>query len=92
MESSESWSLPEPLSAVRARNMLEELNARLTSSEQAYRKTAFAKAREFVDRAEANGGVDAPIRKSYPIPARADHRRVDIEVSKGKAFVPTEGK
>ena len=67
--------------------MLEDLRNVLTAAEQRFREEAFRKAHDFVDRAAIVGGVGYT-KASYPQPPRRDHRRVDIEVQKGRAFVP----
>jgi hypothetical protein len=71
--------------------MLVELRSRLTRTEAAYRDEAFRKAHRFVDVAAGIGGVhvvNRAIMKTYPLPARKDHRRVDIVVNRGSAFTP----
>jgi hypothetical protein len=73
--------------------MLENLKAKLTESEQMHREEAFQQATDLIARAEAQGGLEAPVRKSYPTRARGDGRRVDIEILRGRAFLPQrEGK
>ena len=71
--------------------MLEDLRNLLTAAEQRFREEAFGEAHEFVDRAAVAGGVcvtNKPVMKSFPRRSRRDHRRVDIEVRTGRAFVP----
>ena len=65
--------------------MLDELYDQLAASEQRDRDEAFRLAHHFVDAAGSKGGVDAPVSKSFP---RKQAIRVDIEVNKGRAFVP----
>ena len=60
----------------------------LSRTEQEYRELAFREAHRYVDRAARAGGMPAGSKKSFPIRPRADHRRVDVEVSGGVAFVP----
>jgi hypothetical protein len=68
--------------------MIDTLKEKLTPPEQQHREEAFGQAHVFVQRAEAKGGVDAPVSKSFPHTPRRDQRRVDIEVHAGTAFVP----
>lgn len=84
-EKSVPWAQAAPPSAADGRRMLDELHALLTPAEQRAREEAFALARDFIDRAAAKGGVDAPVARSFP---RGRVVRVDIEVNKGHAFVP----
>ena len=88
VEESERWAQDDPLSAGSARRLLEALELKLTPRELFLREQAFTEARQFVDRAETAGGVGVT-RKSYPQVPRRDSRRVDIEVSAGRAFVRT---
>lgn len=91
IEESETWAQNNALTGAAGRTMLTKLQAKLTEAEAAHRGEAFGQARGFIDRAEKSNGVDAShgvIRKSYPVKPRIDGRRVDIEVHKGKAFVP----
>lgn len=67
--------------------MLDALRNLLSPLEQAHRQLAFYQAHFFITRAAQGGGVRGFLKKSYPAPARADGRRVDIEVLKGLAFV-----
>lgn len=72
--------------------MLEQLRMKLSPAERNHRETAFKQAAEFIDRAARAGGVTVH-KRSYPVPPRADGRRVDIEVLSGEAFVdPQESK
>jgi hypothetical protein len=65
--------------------MLVDLHSMLTAREQLERDDSFALAHAFVTRAAAKGGVDAPVSKSFP---KRRNVRVDIEVIKGRAFMP----
>jgi hypothetical protein len=67
--------------------MLNDLYDRLTEVERRFREEAFIEAHDYVDVAAAAGGVGF-IKKSFPRKPRRDHRRIDIEVQKGLAFVP----
>ncbi len=88
IEESIPWAQAAPPTVTDGHGMLNDLRARLISSEQQYRELAFTQAREFVDRAGHTRGVSAPVKKSFPYPPRRDRRRVDVEVIKGLAFVP----
>jgi len=67
--------------------MLRELRAKLPLAEQRPREEACEQAHAFVDKAAEAGGASS-VKKSFPVPPRRDHRRIDIEVNKGVAFVP----
>lgn len=88
VEESEAWARTTPLSATEAHKMLHALHSKLSPREQTYRDQAFKDAHKFINNAACCNGVRAQIRKSYPMPPRPDHRRVDIEVIAGEAFVP----
>ena len=84
---SEAWVQSEPLPASAGRAFLSALAARLPSREYQLRQSVIQQARSFIDRCEAAGGIDHPVSRSFLI--RGDRsRRVDIEVVRGKAFVP----
>lgn len=84
-EQSVSWAQDLPPTTTDGHRMLDKLYNQLTASEQRDRDDAFRLAHNFVDAAGAKGGVDAPVSKSFP---RGQTIRVDIEVNKGRAFVP----
>jgi hypothetical protein len=91
VEVSESWDQETPLPATIAYRYLESLNLRIGKREADLRRLGFEQARRYVDRMVARGGTEpAPpiIKKSFPQPPRPDKRRVDIEVHRGRAFVP----
>ncbi len=48
---------------------------------------AFKEAHDYVGAISRADGAHANLKKSFPRKSRADHRRVDIEVLKGVAFV-----
>jgi hypothetical protein len=64
------------------------LERKIPLAEAMIRKKAFEQARTFVQRAAANGGADAQVSISFPKGTKVKGIRVDIEVIKGKAFVP----
>ena len=53
------------------------------------RVEAFARAENFINGAEAAGGVFAPLSRSFTNQPRVGSARVDIEVITGRALVPT---
>lgn len=67
---------------------MEEVRLKLGPRERALRDTAFAQANTFIERAAFAGGITAPVSKTFPPLPDRDGRRVDIEVHKGRAFVP----
>jgi hypothetical protein len=87
-QESEAWAQDEPLPAREGHSKLDTLRDWLSASEQQMRSDAFQEAHAFVDTAAAAGGAGANTKKSFPRLSRRDHRRVDIEVHKGLAFVP----
>jgi hypothetical protein len=90
-EESESWDQGTPLLAITAYEYLENLKIKIGRREADLRSVGFDQAARYIDRMHARGGTDpAPpiIRKSYPQPPRPDQRRVDIEVYRGRAFIP----
>ena len=69
--------------------MLDKLWGKLLPAEQRYRESAFEQAHRFVKEAAGGGGVSSPIRKTFLVrPLTPEKRRVDIEVHKGRAFLP----
>jgi hypothetical protein len=87
VEESVPWAQPRPPTARDGHRMLTDLHAKLAPSEQRHRESAFEQARQFADITAQSGGT-GPTKKSFPLKPRPDHRRVDIEVHKGLAFVP----
>ena len=90
IEESEAWAQSLPLPASDAYNLLKRLKGKLTGAEFGMRERAFEKAEQYVHEASRNGGIRGLMKASFPQPPRSDQRRVDIEVSKGLAFVATE--
>lgn len=86
LEESEAWSQDEPLSLEDGLNLLETLKNKLPKKELLLRQVAFNKAKEFIEQAADNGGVDAQVSKTFRIKGTRDIR-VDIEVIKGTAFL-----
>ena len=82
-----SWAQSTPYTAAGGLVALTTLDNRLTATERGLRQTVIAQARSFVGRCRANGGVQAPIIKSFPVRGDTLSRRVDIEIHTGQAFV-----
>lgn len=87
-EPSWPWALGRPLKAAAAKDELDLLRMGCTKAQQGMRRTAFPKAQRFIEHAEANGGIDYPVRVSFHDRAVQSKYRVDIEVHSGRAFVP----
>lgn len=91
VQASRSWDQDTPLLASTGHAHLESLKDEIGTRETERRKAGFIQARIFMDRMVARGGTQqAPplIRKSFPQPPNPKGRRVDIDVFKGRAFVP----
>jgi hypothetical protein len=86
IEDSESWNDPNPIKAANAIRKTLKLEARHNKREKKLRTYSFEKARKYIRNAKQNGGIDAFYCKSFMAP-NDKHRRVDIEVIKGKAFI-----
>jgi hypothetical protein len=86
IEESEAWDEESALPAARGHSLLTAVKYKLDKSEYLIRRDAFSKAHRFIDNASVSGGV-GPTKQSWPQPPRPDHRRVDIEVQSGSAFV-----
>lgn len=87
VEESVPWAQATPPTVADGHRMLDELRAKLSRTEQEHREVAFEQAHQFVDRVGRSGGT-GHTSKSFPQRSRPDHRRVDIEVHAGLAFVP----
>ena len=86
VEKSVAWSQPLPPTVQDGYNFLDQLKAKLTPAEAASRSDGLSQASLFIMRAGSAGGVDAPVSRSFP---KGSPCRIDIEVIKGRAFVPT---
>jgi len=64
---------------------LDELKGKLGRSQLRARQGAFMSAETFARRAALAGGVTAPVSRNWPVGSSV---RVDLEVIKGRAFVP----
>ncbi len=82
---SEPWAQPLALKYGKAIKLSNKLEKKANAKERKLRVDAFSDARRFMQRAHAAGGVEG-ISKTYMVKGDP-HRRVDIEVRKGKAFV-----
>ncbi|WP_338651469.1 RHS repeat-associated core domain-containing protein [Lysinibacillus sp. Y5S-8] len=87
LEESISWSQDNPPTVAEALVMVDELESKLSNKEKKLRKNELNKARKFIKDAGKSGGVDASVSKTFLVKGTA-HERIDIEVIKGKAFVP----
>lgn len=85
VEKSEAWSQDKPLSAKRGLSLLARLVAKLTAKDRADRDKPIQNAERFIKTAGKNGGVFAPVFKSFLAKGSKD-KRIDIEVRSGKAF------
>jgi hypothetical protein len=88
-EASVPWAQSQPPTVAQGKTMLDELADSLTPAERRAREGALKKAKQFVERAGEGGGVDAPVSKSFAGKG-GKNVRVDVEVRKGRAFVPDE--
>jgi len=86
-EDSESWNEPKPIKAKMAHKLTKILEAKQPRREKTLRWDAFNRSRNFISKAESKGGVAAQVSKTYMVKNDA-HRRVDLEVRKGEAFIP----
>jgi hypothetical protein len=83
-EKSVAWSQDSPPTVDDLLRMLDELEAMLTPAERRVREKGFEQARSFLQDTASAKGLDAPTRKSRPIPKVRGGVRVDIEVIAGK--------
>ncbi len=67
--------------------MLEKLKLKIPKNEAKIRKTAFDKAKKYIEQASKNGGLNATAFNSFNVKG-TPRERVDIEVRTGIAFVP----
>lgn len=89
VEKSCSWAQVTPLTKTEGEKLVDNLESSLTDPEMEVRQEAFQQARDYINRAARAGGVDAQVSKTFPNVSKIrSDIRVDIEVIKGKAFVP----
>lgn len=89
VEESVPWKELEPPTESMGHKMLDQLWGTLVPAERQYRELVFEQAHRFVTQAAGGGGVSSPTRKTFLVrPITPEKRRVDIEVHKGRAFVP----
>lgn len=91
VQASRSWDQETPLLASTGYAHLDSLKEEIGKRETELRLDGFHQAKTFIDRMAARGGTEtAPpiIRKSYLQPPNKKGRRVDIDIFKGRAFVP----
>ena len=84
LEASESWHQEEPLTKQKGLSLLQRLKNRLSPKDQELRIKQFEDAERFIK--GVDGGVDAPIRRTFQNYKTRDIR-VDIEVWSGRAFI-----
>lgn len=84
LEASETWHQEEPLTRDQGLFLLQKLQNKIPPDEQKKRERPFKDAERFIKQSE--GGVDAPVRKTFRNRKTKDVR-VDIEVWSGTAFV-----
>ena len=82
---SKPWAQPAPLMHKSAIGMSKALEAMASKKERKLRANAHKKSRAFINAAKAAGG-SGPTSKTYMVKGDP-HRRVDIEVHDGEAFV-----
>jgi hypothetical protein len=76
---------PQIFTALDGHVRLNRLEQRLSGRERDLRANAFARMHNWIDRVAAVGGLDGPYGKSIPGQSGS---RVDVEISRGRAFVP----
>ena len=87
LEESESWAQNTPLTANEGINLLQQLWDKLSGRNKTIRNKPFNKAKKYIEQASENGGVSATVFASFNAKTMPKER-IDIEVRKGKAFVP----
>lgn len=85
LNDSKPWAQQAPLDCAVAIKMSHALEAMASRKEKALRADAHKKSRAFMNAATAAGGT-GPTSKTYMVKSDP-HRRVDIEVHAGQAFV-----
>ena len=86
-EESISWSSENPPTVFDGFSFLDDLIDLLPHSEKVIREKEIEKARNFIQNSSLKGGIDAPVSKTFRV-SGSKNSRIDIEVIKGKAFVP----
>ena len=86
-EKSEAWAQKKPPNESQMLGKCDSLEQRLTPSEARDRVEFLQRLRNFIRNAAQRGGIDAPLKKSFPKRGSPDVR-VDLEVIKGMACVP----
>ena len=87
-----AWERNDPVTEQEGLLFLSKMEEQCNESQKAQRKSAFAKARNFVKRASEQGGVGPEAQPhSFQDPKRKiPSARVDIEIQSGLTFVPLE--
>jgi len=89
---SKSWAQDIPVTDQDGLDFLDKIEKECNKSQQAQRKQAFAKAKNFVRRASEKGGV-GPELQSHSFQNRnptVGNARVDIEIHSGFTFIPVK--
>jgi hypothetical protein len=86
LQQSRKWEQDSPLTSKEGHRMLDDLYALLNETEREEREVAFAKAHTWIDAVELVGGIQGFYGRSFGHPP-GNSVRVDIEVSRGLAFV-----
>lgn len=85
LNDSKPWAQPAPLKHKSALGMSHALEAIASRKERKLRVDAHNKSRSFMNSAQAAGGT-GPTSKTYMVKGDP-HRRVDVEIRDGQAFV-----
>ncbi|NVB42049.1 RHS domain-containing protein [Pseudenhygromyxa sp. WMMC2535] len=86
-EKSVPWTKDTPPTVSEGLDMLDSLKSQLTKPEFKARKELIEKAQKWITKAGENGGVSAPVSKTFKAKGPTDIR-IDIEIITGDAFVP----
>jgi hypothetical protein len=85
IELSEKWEQDVALKVADGHVRLNRLEQRLSGRERDLRANALIRMHTWINRVAAVGGLDGPYAKSI---LGQSGSRVDVEISRGKAFVP----
>lgn len=88
IEESEPWAQADPLIASDGHRLLNALYEKLIPSDQRLRQNGFDQLRQFINAVLLTRCGHGPIKKSFPRKPNPNNERVDLEISKGLAFVP----
>lgn len=88
VQKSEPWAQDRPPTVSDVLILLDRLEEQLTAAERRDRQEGLRQAREFVKRAGEQGGLDAPVERSFPRKKLRGGIRIDVVVFTGRACVP----